>query len=268
MSPRLGALRSRLASWMAPAAFVITLIGAWQLWCSIGDPQPWVLPAPVDVAQAGWAVRGALVSHATTTLVEAVMGLTLGSAFGVIVAVIIASAPVMRRALWPLVVTSQTIPVVALAPLFALWFGYDLAPKVALVALITFFPVSVSTVVGLTGVDQGHIDLIRAFGASRRQILTKVRVPAALPELFSGLRIAAAYAIGNAVVGEYIGGTNGLGIFIDRSRASYRTDQMLAGVAVISMLSIGLFSLVGFIGRRLTPWRSPETMIAPMKELA
>jgi ABC-type nitrate/sulfonate/bicarbonate transport system permease component len=117
----------------------------------------------------------------------------------------------------------------------------------------------VSAVAGLAGADDEQVELVRSFGASRAQVLRLVRIPAALPEVVAGVRIAAAYAIGDAVVGEYVGGTSGLGIFIDRSRASYRTDQMLAGVAVIAVLSIVLFGLTGLIGRLLTPWKQAGT---------
>lgn len=247
---------------VAPTVTVVGLLGLWQLWTSVGSIEPWVLPSPVDVVTAGWEVRGPLVGHAVTTAVEALLGLGLGTIVGLAVAATITAAPVLRRAVWPIVVTSQTIPVVALAPLFALWFGYDLTPKVLLVAMITFFPVAVSTVVGLDGARTDQIDLLRSFGAGRRTEFRFVRIPAALPDFFAGLRIAAAYAFGNAVVGEFIGGTSGLGIFIDRSRATYRTDQMLAGVAVISVLSLVLFALVGALARRVMPWQSerPSTV--------
>ncbi len=239
----------------APLLFLGALVVLWQVWVSVGDVAPWVLPGPVDVARAGWAVRDVLVQSAGTTLTEALVGLALGTIGGIAVALLIDAVPGIRRAVWPVVVTSQTIPVIVLAPLFAIWFGFGLLPKVVMVALITFFPIAVSTVAGLASADEGQLELVRSFGASKRQLLRMVRIPAALPDVIAGLQIAAAYAIGDAVVGEYIGGTSGLGIFIDRSRSSYRTDQMFAGVVVIAVLSIVLFGLVGLVGRRLTPWR-------------
>jgi ABC-type nitrate/sulfonate/bicarbonate transport system permease component len=259
VSPHVTSPRRRAATWVAPAAFLVFLVGAWEAWCRLGHVAPWVLPPPSSVARSGWNLRGPLFGHAMTTLAEAVIGLAIGVVVGLAVALAISAVPAIRRAVWPVVVTSQTIPVIVLAPLLAIWFGFGLQPKVALVALVTFFPVAVSAVAGLAGADDEQVELVRSFGASRAQVLRLVRIPAALPEVVAGVRIAAAYAIGDAVVGEYVGGTSGLGIFIDRSRASYRTDQMLAGVAVIAVLSIVLFGLTGLIGRLLTPWKQAGT---------
>ena len=259
MSGPKGVRGRRAATWVAPGALLAVLLGIWEAWCRLGHVATWVLPPPTAVARSGWNLRGPLFGHAMTTLTEAVIGLAIGIVVGLAVALAIAAVPAVRRAVWPVVVTSQTIPVIVLAPLLAIWFGFGLEPKVVLVALVTFFPVAVSAVAGLAGADEEQVELVRSFGASRAQALRLVRIPSALPEVVAGIRIAAAYAIGDAVVGEYIGGTSGLGIFIDRSRASYRTDQMLAGVAVIAVLSIVLFGVTGLIGRLLTPWRQPSS---------
>ena len=239
----------------APIIVLILCGVIWQVWVRVGHVAPWILPAPSDVASAGWQSRSALAHHAWTTTVEAVVGLVLGAMFGVAVALGISLIPAFRRAIWPVVVTSQTIPIVVLAPLVAIWFGFGLTPKVVLVALICFFPVAVAAVAGLASADPEHVELVTSFGASRRDVLRFVRIPAALPSVIAGVRIAAAYAIGNAVIGEYVGGTSGLGIFIDQAHRSYRTDRMLAGVVVIAAVSVVLFSLVGWLGRLLMPWR-------------
>ena len=241
--------------WLAPIGVLVGFVALWQVWVTLGDIHDWILPAPSAVAAAGWQSRGILASSAGTTLLEAVVGLVLGTVFGLAVAFAIALVPAVRRAAWPLVVTSQTIPIIVLAPLVAVWFGYGLTPKIVLVALITFFPVAVAAVSGLLGADPEHIELLRSFGAGGWDELRYVRIPASVGQTVAGVRIAAAYAVGDAVIGEYVGGTSGLGIFIDRSHSSYRTDQMLAGVVVIAVLSVVLFAVVGWIGRRLTPWR-------------
>ncbi len=244
---------------VAPAAVLAGLLVLWQAWVRIGDVRSWVVPAPTEVATAGWDSRTALAQNAWTTLVEAVVGLVIGTVFGLLVALGISLVPAVRRAIWPVVVTSQTIPIIVLAPLVAIWFGYGLTPKIVLVALICFFPVTVAAVAGLAGADPEHVELVRSFGASRWDVVRHVRIPAALGSVIAGVRIAAAYAVGNAVIGEYVGGTSGLGIFIDQSHRSYRTDRMLAGVVVIAVVSIVLFGLVGAIGRRLTPWDTGRT---------
>lgn len=240
---------------VAPLGVVVATLVVWQVWVRAGRVQSWVVPAPTTVASAGWASRGALVHNAATTLVEALVGLAVGTLAGLATALLIFLVPPVRRAIWPVVVTSQTIPIIVLAPLVAIWFGYGLTPKIVLVALICFFPVAVATVAGLGGADPELVELVDSFGASSWDVLRHVRIPAALGTVFAGIRIAAAYAVGDAVIGEYVGGTSGLGIFIDQAHRSYRTDRMLAGVAVIAVVSVVLFSLVGWIGRRCMPWR-------------
>jgi len=244
-----------LGRWAPPVGVLVALVGIWHLWVRVGDVRPWIVPAPGSVWRALTESRGALYSNSLTTLTEAVAGLALGTVAGLAVALAISLVPSVRRAIWPLVVTSQTVPIIVLAPLVAIWFGYGLTPKIVLVALICFFPVAVATVAGIAGADPEHVELVRSFGASRWDVLRHVRIPASMGSVVAGVRIAAAYAVGNAVIGEYVGGTSGLGIFIDQAHRSYRTDRMLAGVVVIALVSIVLFALVGWIGRLLMPWR-------------
>lgn len=249
----------RLRGLVAPIGVLVAIAVIWQAWVRLGGVRPWIMPAPSEVVTAGWSSRAALVENATTTVVEAVVGLLAGTVLGLAVALAISLIPAVRRAIWPVVVTSQTIPIIVLAPLVAIWFGYGLTPKIVLVALICFFPVTVAAVAGLAGADPEHVELVRSFGASRWDVIRHVRIPAALGSVIAGVRIAAAYAVGNAVIGEYVGGTSGLGIFIDQSHRSYRTDRMLAGVVVIAIVSIVLFGLVGLIGRRLMPWQEESS---------
>lgn len=251
-------MKQRLAVVAAPLGSVVALLAIWQAWVRLGDVAPWIMPAPTEVGSAAWSGRSALASHALTTLTEAVLGLVIGTAAGLGIALVIALVPAIRRAVWPLVVTSQTIPIIVLAPLVAIWFGYGITPKVVLVALICFFPVAVAAVAGMAGADPEHVELVRSFGATRIDELRHVRIPASLGGVVAGVRIAAAYAVGNAVIGEYVGGTSGLGIFIDQAHRSYRTDRMIAGVAVIAVVSVVLFTLVGWIGRQLTPWQEHD----------
>lgn len=238
-----------------PLVLLGLLVAAWELWVLAAHVDAWELPSPGSIVRAGFDSRAVLRSHTWTTLRETGAGLVIGTVAGVLLAVAISSAAIVRRTVWPLVVTSQTIPIIVLAPLLAIWFGFGIAPKVVVVALVVFFPVAVSTVSGLAAADPEQVALVRSFGATRWQVLRLVLVPSALPELLAGLRISASYAIGGAVIGEYVGGTSGLGIFIDRSRASYRTDQMFAGVLVVAVLSIALFTAVQLLARLLTPWR-------------
>jgi ABC-type nitrate/sulfonate/bicarbonate transport system permease component len=144
---------------------------------------------------------------------------------------------------------------VVLAPLLVLWFGFGLTPKVVVVALIALFPVAISTVEGLASSDPEQIDMLRSMGAGRRNILRLILVPAATPAFFAGLRIAAAYAIAGAVIGEWVGASSGLGLFLTRSQTSFRVDRVFVGVAVIALLSITLFGIVDLLARLAAPWQ-------------
>lgn len=241
---------------VAPALLVLaSAVAGWELWVRLRDTPDYVLPAPSRIWTAFVADRALLADHALTTILEAVLGLAAGAACGVAIAVVIAASPLARRVLQPIVVASQTVPMVILAPLLVLWFGFGLTPKVVVVALVTFFPVVVATVGGLTGVDHELVELSRSMGASRRAILRHVRVPHAVPAVFDGLRIAAAYTIAAAVIGEWTGASKGLGIYISRSQASFRVDQVFVAVGIVAVLSTILFLVIGSLARLASPWR-------------
>ena len=244
-----------VVSFAPAAALLVALVIAWEVWVEVRDTPPFVLPAPSQVWQAFLETRGVLGGHVMTTAVEAVLGLALGASLGVALAVVIAASTLARRVLYPIVVASQTIPMIIMAPLLVLWFGFGLTPKVVVVALITFFPVTIATVGGLSGADPELIDLLRSMGASPTTILRHVLVPAAVPAFFDGLRIASAYTVAGAVIAEWTGAERGLGIFISRSQASFRVDQVFVGVAVVALLSTALFLAIGALSRLASPWR-------------
>jgi putative hydroxymethylpyrimidine transport system permease protein len=251
----MAAVVRRLRTWGPPAALLVALVLAWQAWVTWRDTEPYVLPSPARIGGALVDAAGLLTTHSGTTLLEAIAGLAAGAAAGVALAVLVATVPLARRTLEPLLVASQTIPMIVLAPLLVLGFGFGLTPKIVVVALVSFFPVVVSTVAGLRSADRDLLDLVRSMGADRRQVLRMVLAPGALPSFFAGLRIAAAYAVAGAVIGEYVGGSRGLGIFITRSQASFRTDRIFAAVAVVAFLSVALFAAVDLIARLTMPWQ-------------
>jgi ABC-type nitrate/sulfonate/bicarbonate transport system permease component len=163
-------------------------------------------------------------------------------------------SPWLRRALYPLLVVSQTVQILAIAPLLIIWFGFGLLPKIIIVVLICFFPLAVSTADGLASADPDLIALFRAMGARREQIWRMVRLPAALPAFFSGLRVAVTYSIVGATIGEWVGGTEGLGLYMLRSKNALATDQVFVAIVITSALSIALYALVYFIERAALPW--------------
>ena len=241
--------------WIAPTIAVAAVLVIWQAVCSFGLVPSFLLPSPIEVAQALVGDFDLLLSHAWVTLIEALAGLAIGVAFGFLVAMCMDRFRVVNAALSPLVTISQTIPTVAIAPLLVLWLGYGMLPKVLLVALTTFFPITVSLAQGFRSVDSDTIDLMRVMGASWWQTFRFVKVPAASSYFFSGLRISATYAVVGAVVAEWLGGFEGLGVYMTRVRKSYSYDEMFAVIIIISALSLLLMGAVKLLERACMPWR-------------
>lgn len=255
-------VRARLATLVPPTLVVVGLLLLWEVWVRVRDTPSFVLPPPSEVARATTEAAPLLPEHLWATATETLVGLVLGAALGLAVALAVSASLWARRALGPLLVASQTIPLVVLAPLFLLWFGLGPTPKVLLVALITFFPVAVATVAGLDGADPDLVEMVRALGAGRGEVLRRVRLPSALPAFFAGLRISATYAVAGAVIAEANGGDRGLGVFINRSRQSFLVDRIFVAVAAVIVLSAALYALVGWLGRLATPWLAPPSSVA------
>lgn len=240
---------------------MLTTVGilvVWQAVVQVGLVPNYLLPTPVQVIDALVGDVTLLAGHAATTLVEAAIGLVLGVALGFAMAVLMDRFEGFYLAFEPLMTISQTIPTVAIAPLLVLWFGYGLAPKVVLVVISTFFPITVSLVSGFQSVDPDMIDLMRTMRASRWQVFWQVKMPAAADQFFSGLRISATYAIVGAVIAEWLGGFSGLGVYMTRVRKSFSYDRMFAVIIIISALSLALMKLVDVLQRVLMPWKRAE----------
>jgi len=249
-------VRQLTRAYIPPASLLLLLVGLWEALVSLLDVEPYLLPAPSAVASAFGDSRAELPAHIRTTLSEAVLGLVAGAVVGVALASAIAMASLLRRVLYPVLVLSQNVPLIVLAPLLVVWFGFGMTPKVLVVALVGFFPVVVSTADGLLGADEEMVQLVRSMGGSRLRVLWLVRIPSALPGFFAGLKIGAAYAVGGAVIGEWVGASSGLGLFITRSQAAFRVDQVFVAVIVVTALSLALFASVHVLERIAMPWRS------------
>ena len=233
---------------------VALLLVGWEAYVRLAAIEPVVLPGPIRIAEALWTFRADALRHALPTLLETVIGFSLAVVLAIAAAAAMDRAAPVRRAVEPLLVTSQTIPVVALAPLFLLWFGFGLAPKVLVVVLVTFFPIVVALLDGFRGTPRDAEDLLRSYGASDGVVFRKLRWSAALPEFFIGLRISVVYAVIGAVFGEYVGAREGLGIWMQLSQNAFRTDLVFAAIVVTSALSLGLYGVVGVVRRLAIPW--------------
>jgi ABC-type nitrate/sulfonate/bicarbonate transport system permease component len=240
--------------WGPPLLLVATLVVAWEAYCRLAGVSPVVLPAPSRILEQLWSFRADALRHTLPTLAETATGLAMSVVVSVAAAVLMDRFETVRRALQPLLVASQTVPLVAIAPLLVLWFGFGLAPKILIVVLVTFFPVTVALLDGFAAASGEATDLLRSLGASRGQLFRKLRWPAALPSFFTGLRIAATYGVIGAVFGEYVGAYEGLGIWMQLSQNSFRTDLVFAAILLAAVLSVALFWSVVVIERLAIPW--------------
>jgi ABC-type nitrate/sulfonate/bicarbonate transport system permease component len=244
-----------LARRLAPSILVLVgLLLLWEAYVDLSGISPLVLPAPSRILSALIDFRDQAVTHTIPTVVETVVGFSVSVVAAVAVAVAMDQSATLRRALYPLLVGSQTIPIIALAPLFVLWFGFGLLPKVLVIVLVTFFPITVALLDGFASVEAEATDLLRTFGASRAQVFAKLRWPAALPSFFTGLRISATYAVVAAIFGEFVGAFEGLGIWMQIARNAFRADLVFVAILIASVLSILLFVGVGLLEALTIPW--------------
>lgn len=233
---------------------VLALLGAWQAYARLGGLQDDVLPAPTDVATQLWENRGDLWENTLPTLRATLLGFAFALTAGFTLSVLIDSSVILRRAILPLLIVSQTLPIIAIAPLVVIWFGFGLLPKVLLVALVTFFAITVSLVEGYRAADPDAEGLLRSMGAGRWRIFRSLRLPTAMPYFFAGLRISITYAVVGAIFAEYAGASEGLGIYMQNAKNSFRTDLVLAAVVVSAALTLVLFALTHLVERLTIPW--------------
>jgi NitT/TauT family transport system permease protein len=234
-------------------------VAAWQALVLIGDYPVFILPGPLVVAQRlldAWS-SGLMAPHASTTLLQVLLGLAAGGAAGLATGVLLARSRLAERVLSPYIVAAQATPILALAPLIALWFGPGLLSRVLIVSLICFFPIAVATMVGIRSVDQRLLELGRSLRATRAQLILRFEVPSALPQIMGGLRVGVTLAVVGAIVSEWAGGERGLGVLINLARGSlFDIPLMFATLLTIALLGVALYALVVVIERRVTGrWR-------------
>lgn len=251
---RAGSPTPRWASVGIPLVIFAMLILIWEGAVRSLNIAPAILPAPSRVLSTLVKERELLLDGLATTLQEIVLGFVFGLALGISVALGVVFSGVFRRTVYPLVVISQLIPVVALAPLLVIILGFGIAPKVVIVTLGVFFPITVTAVAGLTSADPEMIDLLRSLSASRLQIFRMVRGPAALPYLMTGIQIALTYAVIGAVVAEWPGAQKGLGLLMVTQNALSRTDIVVAAIAIVTCLALVMYALPVVLRRLVMPW--------------
>ena len=214
----------------------------------------YMLPSPIDVVKAFVDNFSIMMKQAAVTLQETFYGLLIGIAIAFVIASLMDRFTIINKALYPVLVVTQTIPTIAIAPLLVLWMGFGMAPKITLVVLTTFFPIAIGLLNGFESVDADAINLMRSMGATRLQIFRIVKLPNATASFFSGLRISAAYAVVGAVVSEWLGGFEGLGVYMTRVKKAYAFDKMFAVIVFISAISLVLMGIVILLERISMPW--------------
>jgi ABC-type nitrate/sulfonate/bicarbonate transport system permease component len=244
----------RIADLVPAVAVPLAVLVVWQLACSLGDVDPTVLPTPTRIVDQLFQARDVAWTHTAQTLQETALGFAASVVFAIALAVAMDQVGWLRRSLYPMLVGSQTIPVIAIAPLMIIWFGFGLFPKVLLIVLATFFPIVVALLDGFAATEREAMNLLRTMGASRWQVFVLVRFPGALPSLFTGLRISATYAVIAAVFAEYVGAYDGLGIWMSQSKNAFRTDLVFGAIGICALISVGLFVAVAVVARVAMPW--------------
>ena len=234
--------------------FFIVLLLIWEAISRFGVFPPFILPSPSSIIVSLVTNFTSMQYDILITLYEAAVGFIIAIILSVVIAIAMDSIIGFKKTIYPVLIISQTIPIIIIAPLFIIWFGYGYAPKIIIVTLICFFPITISLLQGLTAVDKELVDLLRSMGSNKFQIYKFVKIPSAMPSFFSGLKIAATYSIMGATIGEWVGGKNGLGVYMIRAKQAFETDRVFAAIIIIVILSILLLKLIEFAEKKNMPW--------------
>ena len=247
------------ANYLVPLAFLALVLVIWEWLVRWREVPEYILPGPGQIARTLVDTGLLMVDHAQATMVESMGGFALAIVLALVIAFAMNEVPLVRQALYPIIITSQTVPIVSLAPLFVIWFGYGILPKIIVVVLVCFFPIVISLLNGLASVDPDYLQLFRSMRAGRWDTFRMVTLPLALPSFFAGLKISATYSVMGAVIGEWLGAKEGLGYYMTLAQHSFQVDRVFAAIVVVTLFSMALFVVVGIVERLVIPWNSlPE----------
>ena len=250
----------RVTRYLVPISFFVVLIATWEVLARYLEIPAWLLPSPSAIIAEAAKWRGILLAHTGVTLGEITLGFIMASGGGIILAVAISYSETLGSILYPILVVSQSIPKVAIAPFFLIWVGYGITSKVLIVFLVAFFPIVVNTIFGLLDIEPDLLDLVRSFNASRVKTFIKVRLPSSLPSMFSGLKVGITLAVAGAVIGEFVGSDSGLGYLILSAVGELNTRLMFVCIAILAIIGIALFYLVAASERILIPWARSRSL--------
>jgi ABC-type nitrate/sulfonate/bicarbonate transport system permease component len=241
-------------TWMPSIFFTIIVLFIWDALVKINNVPSWLLPSPSAILQSIYINIDLLASHSVTTLVEVILGFLIALIIGLLLSSMITLSSTLEKSFYPLIIASQTIPIIVIAPMLLVWVGYGLLPKIIVVALISFFPIVVNTVDGMKSIDKDLERLFKTMGASKWDIFRKIQIPNSLPYIFSGLRVSISISVIGAVIGEWVGSSEGLGYLMIRSKPQFQTELVFASIFILSIMGILLFFGIGLLEKIAIPW--------------
>ncbi|WP_423809564.1 ABC transporter permease [Piscibacillus halophilus] len=239
-----------------PALVLILLFIVWETSVSMFDIPAWLLPSPTQIIEVGITDWPGYSHHVWATIQLIIVGFLIGSGTGIVVAIALHLVPFLRQATYPLIILSQNIPVIVLAPLLVVWFGFGMLPKIIVITLVCFFPIAIALLDGFRQTDRDLMHYMQMAGATRQQLFWKLEWPHALPSLFSGLKISATYSVMGAVISEWLGASRGIGYYMTLASSSYRTDRVFVAIIIIVALSLLFFLLINWLEKMTIRWRS------------
>ena len=242
----------------APFFLLFFILVMWEVLVSRLHIESWLLPAPSVIFETGIAEYERIVEHVTSTVQLALVGLIIGSLIGIVLATCLHLFPLLKEAVYPLLILSQNIPIIVLAPLLIIWFGFGIESKLVVISLVCFFPVSVSMLDGLRQIPSEFSDYFEMMGANKMQVFWKLELPHVLPNLFSGLKISATYSVMGAVISEWLGAQKGLGVYMTLASSAYRTDRVFVAIFLIMIVSILFFIIITVLEKSLISWKRKE----------
>ncbi len=246
------------SQWARPVLLIIMILIGWDLLIRIFKVPPYLVPTPMSVVEQLWNEWPMLVKESAPTTWATLGGFALSVLIGVPIAMLISYSKLVESFVYPLLVFSQSIPKIAVAPLFVVWFGFGIIPKIIVAFLLGVFPVVVSTVMGFKSVEQDMVDLARSMGSTRMQMFFKINLPQALPAIFSGMKVSITLAVVGAVVGEFVGSNSGIGYVLQKANGNFDLPLMFAALVVLSMIGVILFALLDVIERLMIPWHASQ----------
>lgn len=247
--------RKQIKGWQ-PILVILLFLIFWQLSIKFLKIEAWLLPGPIAILKEGFQSYDSLVPHVLSTVQLTISGFLVGTLLGLMIAIVLHLIPGFKEAFYPLLVLSQNIPIIVLAPLLIIWFGFGLLPKLIIISLVCFFPVTVSALDGFRQTPTELINYMKMAGATKSQLFWKIECPYSLPSIFSGLKISATYSVMGAVISEWLGAKTGIGVFMTLASSSFRTDRVFVSIFIIMFLSMFFFGVIVLLERMTVKWKS------------